>query len=339
MTHPRHRPVLGVLALLACATLWSLNGLLIKVLDDPQAMYGLLARIGIDAPPLAQPGSDAPTARPVSPWAISSYRSLLGAAVFIPLAWPRRRTLGNVSPRWLLASVTAFTLMTATFVYANTLTTAANAIVLQYTAPLVVFLLSPFVLKERPHWREAAVLPIVLAGVAIIFLHGEQSDGFGLSVALSGGLWYGLLTVVLRGVRAVDARVLVAMNTLVSGLVVLPAVLLSGQYAVTWPQLGFLALLGVVGFATPYLLFSYGVQQVEAHRASLITLLEVLLNPLLAWLVVREQPSLGTLYGGPVILLGVVAWILLSLRRSRPPQPPPPAVRPPAAEPLASHTL
>ncbi|MBK8916132.1 MAG: DMT family transporter [Phycisphaerales bacterium] len=360
------RPWLGVLALLACATLWSMNGPLIKILNRPDAMdralrlFGFSGTSGLDAPPpdtepsdsappdsapsdsatsAAAPvapaatrdagpgaavGADAQIAatdktqhevRPVSPWTIASYRSLLGAAIFVPLAWPHRGTLRRVKLRWILAGVILFILMTTTFVVANTLTTASNAIVLQYTAPLVVFALSPLVLGERPSAGEGWVLLIVLVGVGVIFFAQPAGDTLGLVISLSSGLWYGALTVALRGLREVDARVVVGMNTLCSGLVLLPLVALYGSFSVTPFQLAMLALLGIAQFATPYLLFSYGVRHVEAHRASLITLLEVFLNPLLTWLVVAEAPGSATLLGGPIIVLGVVAWIFATLRR------------------------
>ncbi|QOJ13377.1 MAG: DMT family transporter [Planctomycetia bacterium] len=347
------RPWLGVLALLACAALWSMNGPLIKILNRPDAMdralrlFGVSAT-GVEAPPPAtadravksthspepaepRESTAVPTpaggegvtlaeaggaeVRPVSPWTIASFRSLLGAAVFVPLAWPHRGTLRRVKPRWVIAGVVLFILMTTTFVVANTLTTASNAIVLQYTAPLVVFALSPLVLGERPSAGEGWVLLIVLVGVAVIFFAGPAGDTLGLVISLSSGLWYGALTVALRGLREVDARVVVGLNTLCSGLVLLPLVALYGSFSVTPFQLAMLALLGIAQFATPYLLFSYGVRHVEAHRASLITLLEVFLNPLLTWLVVAEAPGSATLIGGPIIVLGVVAWIFATLRR------------------------
>lgn len=315
------RPAVGVAALLLCAALWSLNGPLIKMLHDPAAMHQVFARLGIE--PLSAenadqvsvpPGASRPAAG-VSPWVIASYRSLIGGLFFLPLAWPHRRTLAKVTLRWRIASVLTFTAMTTTFVVATTMTTASNAIVLQYTSPLVVFLLSPWLLGERPAGREAAVMLIVLLGVAIIFLLGDHGDLPGLTISLSSGLWYGALTVVLRGLRTVDARVVVAMNTLFSGVALLIVVAALGTFSVSGYQLAILAILGVAQFATPYLLFSYGVQHVEAHRASLITLLEVLLNPLLTWLAIGEKPPFGTLIGGPVILAGVVAWILLAARR------------------------
>ncbi|NUQ50501.1 MAG: EamA family transporter, partial [Phycisphaerae bacterium] len=121
-----------MLAALVAAALWSLNGPLIKLLNQ--------AGDGVDG------------------LAIAFYRSLFGGLIFVPLAVRRLATLRGAGWGWPLGSVACFTLMTAAFVIANTMTAAANAIVLQYTAPIWVVALSPLLLRERPRWPEAAAL-------------------------------------------------------------------------------------------------------------------------------------------------------------------------------------
>ena len=105
----------GILLLLAAAGLWSLNGLLIKTLQAGGA----------------------------GGCTIAAYRSLFAAAVLGPIAV--RRWTPIPEKGWLLATVLAFTGMSATFVIATTMTTAANAIILQYTAPAWVFVFSPLI--------------------------------------------------------------------------------------------------------------------------------------------------------------------------------------------------
>ncbi len=280
---------MGVLLLIACAALWSLSGPLIKLLNY-------------------QGGG-------VSGLAIACYRSLLGGLVFLPLAWRRRRTLRVVAPIWPAASVLTFTLMTVTFVLATTMTAAANAISLQYTAPLWVFLLSPLILGERPRREEGLVLLIAMAGVAVLFAGHPAADMPALLVALTSGLGYGSLIVVLRGLRRVDPTVVTCLNLLGSGLLLAPAVALWSTFHLTAGQLGLLVLLSVAQFALPYVLFSLALQSVEAHRAALITLLEMVLNPLWTYLIVGEAIPPATRLGGPLILLGVAGWMLLTWRR------------------------
>lgn len=281
---------LGVLALLAAAALWSLNGPLIKLLNERGA--GL-------------PGVT-----------IACYRSLLGGLLFLPLAVARWRTLRRVRPAWPLASVATFTLMTAAFVIANTMTEAANAIVLQYTAPIFVFALSPPLLGERPRLSDGLVLLVSLSGVGVILAFQPPGQLAGVLVALLSGLGYGLLIVTLRGLREVDPTVVVALNFLGSGLLLLPAAALWGTLRLTQGQLGLVVLMSVVQFALPYALFSWALRRVEAHSASLIALLEAILNPLWTYLAVGERVPRATLAGGPLVLAGVAGWMLLAWRRS-----------------------
>jgi DME family drug/metabolite transporter len=277
----------GVLSLLLCAALWSLNGPLIKLLDREHV-----------------PGVT-----------IACARSLLGGLVFLPLAWGRIGTLRHVRRAWPVASVLMFTLMTASFVIATTKTAASTAIILQYTSPVWVFLLSPLLLKERPGRAEGLVLLIAMAGVGIIFFGHRHISPLGLVIALLSGFGYGALTVILRGLRPVSPVVVAGMNSLGSGLLLLPALLLWGAFPWTSRATVLLLLLSLVQFTLPYVLFSWALQRVEAHRAALLVLIEALLNPLWTYLIVGEPVPGPTLAGGPLILIGVAAWLLLSRRR------------------------
>ena len=279
----------GVLALFLCAALWSLNGPLIKLLDAEHV-----------------PGIT-----------IACYRSLVGGIVFLPLAWRRFGTLRNVRPAWPVGSVLMFTLMTACFVIATTMTAAANAIILQYTSPIWVFLLSPLLLRESPGRTEGLVLLVAMAGVGVIFFGNAGTDTAGLVVALGSGLGYGALTVALRGLRRVDPFVVAAMNALGSGLLLLLPALAWGSFAMTGRALWLVLLISLVQFTLPYVLFSWALQRVEAHRAALIVLLETVLNPLWTYLFIGEPVPRPTLLGGPLILLSVAGWVVLTRRRAR----------------------
>ncbi len=279
----------GILALVACATLWSLNGCLIKLLDHA----------GV-------PGIT-----------VACYRSLIGGIVFVPFALPRIGTLRRVTTPWLIASVLTFTLMTVTFVIANTMTAASNVIVLQYTSAIWVFLLAPLLLKERPGRAEGLVLLVAMAGIVVIFFGKADTSVSGLLVALLSGLGYGSLTVVLRGLRPVSPTVVAAMNAFGSGLLLVIPVAVWGTFVLTGHQWLLLLMMGLVQFTVPYVLFSWALQRVEAHRAALIVLLETVLNPLWTYLLVGEIPPPATLLGGPLILAGVVGWLLLVWRRER----------------------
>jgi drug/metabolite transporter (DMT)-like permease len=284
---PKPRPWLGVLLLIVCTAMWSLNGPLIK----------LLGREGV-------PGIT-----------IACYRSLLGGLVFLPLAWPRRGSLGRVAPAWIIASVATFTLMTATFVIATTKTSAASAIILQNTSPIWVFLLSPLLLREYPARADALVLLIAMAGVFVIFSGNPHTDMAGMIIAIVSGVGYGALIVVLRALRPVNPTVVACLNALGSGLLLLAPVIWQGALGMTPRAWALMVLMGLVQFTLPYALFSAALQHIEAHRASLILLLETILNPIWTYLAVGEVPPPATLLGGPLILAGVAGWLILTWRR------------------------
>jgi drug/metabolite transporter (DMT)-like permease len=289
----------GIAALIVCAALWSLNGPLIKLLK--------------------QEG--------VHPLTIACGRSLLGGMIFLPLAWRGLATLRRVSPVWPIGSVLLFTGMTASFVIATTMTAAANAIILQYTSPIWVFLLAPLLLHERPGRAEGLVLLVAMAGVAIIFVGNHEAHLLGLTIALASGFGYGALTVVLRGLRPVNPFAAALLNALGSGLLLLGPAVVWGALNLTARAWWLMLLMSVVQFTAPYVLFSWALQRVEAHRAALIVLLEALLNPLWTFLAVGEQVPVPTLMGGPLILIGVAGWLWLSWRRGKlaeAPVPPPP---------------
>ncbi len=287
--HAGRRSWLGIAALVACAALWSLNGPLIKLLHEAGAT-------GIS---------------------IAFYRSLFGVLIFVPLGWRGWGGLRTVRIGWPVGSVLAFTVMTLAFVVATTRTAAANAIILQYTSPVWVFLLSPLLLGERPHRTDALMLLLAMAGVGIIFLGHRTGDVPALVIGLVAGLGYGALTVALRGLRKVSPSTVVALNTVGSAALLVPVVLLWATFALTRHQLMLLVLLSVVQFALPYLLFSWALQIVEAPRAALIVLLEAVLNPLQTYLIVGERVPTATLAGGPLILLGVAGGLWLQWRRRR----------------------
>lgn len=278
----------AVFALLACATFWSLSGLLIK----------LLKQSGVDGVTMA------------------CSRSLIGGLVFLPFALRQRESLRNVHPGWLAAAVLLFTLMTTTYVISNTLTGAANAIILQCTSPLWVFVLSPLLLGETARRRDALVLLLSMAGIAVIFLGNPGGELPGLTIALLSGVWYGALTVVLRRLRPVSPIVVTCLNTLGSGLILLPVLIWTANGVPQWTayQSTLILAMALVQFSAPYALFSWALQRIDAPRASLIVLLETVLNPLWAYLGVGEIPPPATIVGGAMILASVIGLLAASMR-------------------------
>lgn len=216
----------------------------------------------------------------------------------------------------LLVSVASYTAAISCFVLANKLTTASNAIVLQYTAPVFVFVFTRLVLGEPILRANLATLVSGMGGVAVIFLGSAgKPDAPGVAVALASGFLFAIYMVNLRFLRAMDPVNLTFVNNLVCALALLP--LVGSQLGVTGGQLLTLAVMGAVQLGVPYFLFSKGLESIAVQEASLIVLIEPVLNPVWVALVVGEIPAPSTLLGGGIILLGLAfryAVLLASVR-------------------------
>jgi len=276
----------GRLLVFAAALLWSLAGVFIKFLDLP-------------------------------PLTIVFYRSLFAALIFTPFI---RRS----DARWnapVLLSVLAYTAAISAFVAANKLTTAANAIVLQYTAPIFVFLFARLVLGERISRLNGLALGVSMIGVAVISLDSAgEPEMAGVLLAIASGVLFAAYMINLRRTQSVSPVYLTWINNVACALLLLWIV--KSQLTLATDELLILVVMGGVQLGLPYYLFSKGLQTISLQEASLIALIEPVLNPLWVALVVGEIPSTATVSGGGLILVGLgvrYLWPLLGRTDKSPP--------------------
>jgi drug/metabolite transporter (DMT)-like permease len=228
------------------------------------------------------------------------YRSLFASLFF--LLFLRKRKWKVSFP--ILISVTSYTAAISLFVLSNKLTTAANAIVLQYTAPIFVFLFIRFLFREPISRGNLVTLLLAMVGVAIIFSGsiGGQ-DQWGVSVAVLSGFLFAIYMINLRYLAGFDPLVLTFINNFVCSIALLP--LMVSHSTPSGGHFLALAVMGVVQLGIPYFLFSKGLERLALQEASLIVLIEPVLNPIwVAW-GVGEVPSVLTLMGGSVILFSL----------------------------------
>lgn len=234
-------------------------------------------------------------------WQIAGGRSLV-AAVAVAAMVPASR----VRPRPLLLLVALANAATVIlFVLATKLTTAANAIFLQETAPLWVLLLAPFLLGERPSRGELLSIPVYAAGLALFFVDDlTAGQTAGKLCALGSGFAFGVTIVGLRHLREEGPGALL-WGSVIAAVLTLP--LFPSGPAPTGADLALLMFLGVFQLALAYVAFARGLRGVTAVEASLLMLLEPILNPLWTWLAVGERPGPWAL-GGGAIVLAATAW-------------------------------
>ncbi len=286
---------IGLLLILLAAGLWSLNGALIKLIqrqsDQPQAI-GLAVSIAF-------------------------YRSLIAGIFLAPFAWGKYHTLlpRTGERKWYvirpagLACVLFFALMTVFFVFANTMTKAANAIILQYTSTFWIFGLSPWLLKEKPSARDVPILLLAMVGIGIIFAENASTDLPGLMIALGSGLFYALLTLMIRMLRDSHSGAVTVMNNIGSAILILPAMFIFGSFVVPTSMVVLLLILGVIQFGLPYYFYSLGLARVPAPHVAIITMIEPVLVPVWAYWAVQEIVSIQTMAGGAIILVAVLLAI------------------------------
>lgn len=256
-------------------------------------------------------------------WQIAGMRSAI-AALAIALLLPESRR--HWRPQ-LAGPALAYALMLILFVSATKLTTAANAIFLQATAPLYLVFLGPLLLKEPTRRADWWTLLVLGAGMALFFLGEPRAQAtapqpmLGNLLAAASGLMWAFVLISLRAWGRRDPagnqgmQVVVAGNLLVALLCLplawpLPALRLLDGALLTY--------LGLFQISLAYFVMTRGMRQVPALEASLILLLEPVLNPIWTWMVLGEQPGWLAIAGGALILGGTLVRFQLAGRQLPP---------------------
>ena len=278
-------------------------------------------------------GGAAIKASSLGPWQVASFRCGI-AAVTLWLLLPAGRR-GWSWRTWLVGAAQAGTLVS--YVVANKLTTAAKSVFLLATAPLYALVLGRVLLRETPRPRDLGFMGVLAVGMALFFVGvGEGSStapapGLGNLVAALGGLFWGLTIVGLRWAARHESGGDLAAQAVICGnlqgfLVCLPLAL--PVVAFEARDVWILLLLGVFQIAVAYVALIRGLDAVPAFEASLLLLLEPVLNPMFAWLAHGERPGGWPLVGGGLILAATALRSWLHSRSAAAPARPESPVRP-----------
>jgi drug/metabolite transporter (DMT)-like permease len=256
-----------------------------------------------------------------SAWTILLYRGPLMAAGFLVIfwiGWARDGLLAGLGAvgRWGLAAAALFAIDNVLFIVALRTTSVANTLVILSTVPICAALLGRLLLGERVGRRTWAAAVAVVAGIAVIVsgsLGGGRPLGdlaaLGAAVSIAGTL------VIIRRSRSVVMLPSMALGALVAGLAVAP---LADPGSVDGSDMALLALLGLVIAPVAFACIAAGPRYLPAHEVGLLMLLETVLGPVWAWVILGQAPTARTAVGGTVILTALVWNSLLSLRQPAP---------------------
>jgi drug/metabolite transporter (DMT)-like permease len=271
----------GILAMAATAFLWSIAGLFIKVIDW-------------------------------NPIAIAGMRSFIASIVI--LIYLKRPVIHFSFPQIAAAVANAATMLL--FVSANKTTTAANAIILQYIAPVSTAFIGAFLLKERTRIEHYAAIPVVAAGMIVMFFD-ELGGGrlFGNILAVMSAITFGFYFVFMRMQKdGSPLESILLSHWLTSGICIIISLFLPVPH-VTAKSLAAIAVLGIVQVGISSVLFSFAIKRISAVSAILIAVIEPVFNPIWVFFAIGEAPGVYALAGGGIIVLAVTIASIINAHR------------------------
>lgn len=242
-----------------------------------------------------------------NPLAIAGTRSLIALPLLLILFRKRRFD-------WSFAQIGAALAYTATvmlFVSATKLTTAANAILLQYTAPFFVALFSNVFLGERIRWFDWTAIWIACGGMALFFLDKLTAGGYwGNIVAVLSGMAFASMILLLRRQKNGDPLASVILGNALTCLICFPFMLKSHPNASGWIGL---VLLGLFQIGLSYILYTEAIKHVTALEGVLIPVIEPVLNPLWVACFLGEKPGQFAVIGGIIVIGSVLVRSVISV--------------------------
>lgn len=269
-----NKRAVALLLLVLTASLWSIGGLLIK---------------SVNAHPLA----------------IAGMRSAISTVII--LIYVKKPKFTWSFPQ--IAAAVTYALTVITFVSANKFTTAANAILLQYTAPVYVALFGSWLLKEKTSMLDWATIAVVFGGMMLFFVDSLDTKGLlGNIFAVISGAGFGLFPVFMRMQKDGSPIESVILGNIITAVVGLPFILRTTPSSTEWV---YLIVLGIVQLGIPYILYSIAIKNATAIEACLITVIEPILNPVWVIVFLGETPGIFSIIGGLIVVVAVTLRCIL----------------------------
>lgn len=268
----------AILEMLACATLWSIGGIFIKLL-------------------------------PWNAFAIAGLRALFaGLTILVYILIKRYKII--ISRRTLVPGL-LMGLLYICFVSANKLTTAANAIVLQFTSPVFIVLFSAVLFKEKIKKRDLLAVIFTLAGISLFFL--DKLEGgylLGNMVAILAGALMAGMYMAIGNAEGEERFSSLLIGQTVAFLIGLPFIITTQPELSGLPLL-YILILGILQIGIPYILYAKSTEYCPPLACCLLGAVEPLLNPVWVFIFDGEKPGIFALIGGIIVVFTVTLWCAL----------------------------
>ena len=249
---------------------------------------------------------------PWSPLAINGTRNLISAILIgIYLKVTHHKIVLN--PAVLFGAV-CMAATTTLFTIANKLTTAANTIVLQFTAPVFVILLMWIFFKERPKRVDIIASVIVFIGIICFFIDGLSTGNMlGNVIAVLSGIGYAGVFM-MNSFEKSDSLSSIFLGQSLSAVTCVWFVF--GETDFGMAAIGGIVALGVFQLALAYIFMAKGLDEVPAVTASLTTAIEPILNPLLVAVFYHETVTPLSFVGAVIVIAAIVGYNVWKAARS-----------------------
>ena len=266
----------AILQILLCSALWSIAGIFMKKI-------------------------------PWSGFAIASIRSLFAGGV-VAVYMQVKKMRPKLNRRSILSGIALCATLTL-FSLANKMTTAANAIVLQFTDPIWIILISALLFRKKFQKADIIAVALTFIGIALFFADGiSAGNTAGNLVALASGLTFGLYYISLGESSEQERMYAVLIGHILTFLVGLPFVFMTDPENITLQSNLYIVILGVLQLGIPYVLLAHASGWCPPLVCSLLGVLEPLLNPVWVAIFDGEVPGLLALVGAVIVIATITVW-------------------------------
>lgn len=252
---------------------------------------------------------------PWNPIALAGFRSGIAVVVLLVFWYSKYKIRLPRPNKAVLFGAVNYAVLVCLFVTANKMTTSANAILLQYSAPVWILLISRFFFKEKANRRDIVTVVLVFAGMSLFFVEKLEFGGMvGNLLAIISGISMSIMILSLNKLKVHKPIEIIIWGNLLTFLIGIP---FWGSIVLSPAAVGGILFLGIFQLGLAYVFYTAGIQHVTPLEGILIPVIEPLLNPVWVFIGIGEKPSVLAIIGGIIVMAAVVLRSVLYERSRR----------------------